>query len=145
MRRFLLYQFPAIVFAILIFVGSSFESLSVPEIGINWEDKIAHLIEYGIFGFLITRALYFYPKLQNSTKVFRLAITLALVYGITDELHQIFVPGRDASIMDWIADGVGVLIGGMLFRWWYPVERKVQHCLDQYQTEKEEITHPNKD
>lgn len=126
MRRFLLYQFPAIAFAILIFVISSIKTLSIPEMGIEWADKIAHLIEYGIFGFLVVRAFYFYPKLRNPTKVYLLAIILTLIYAAGDELHQSLVPGRYASVTDWIADGVGVLIGGMIFRWWHPLEQRVR-------------------
>ena len=42
-------------------------------------------------------------------------------YGITDEVHQWFVPGRFASVADWIADALGAavaLAAIAAWRWW---------------------------
>jgi VanZ family protein len=45
---------------------------------------------------------------------FFLIAAIASVYGITDEFHQSFVPGRDANIWDWLADTIGACIGAGL-------------------------------
>jgi VanZ family protein len=38
-----------------------------------------------------------------------LAVLLASLYGVSDEAHQAFVPGRSADAVDWLADTVGAL------------------------------------
>jgi VanZ family protein len=45
-----------------------------------------------------------------------LAILTASVYGITDEVHQAFVPLRESSWQDWLADTIGAVIGAMSWR-----------------------------
>jgi VanZ family protein len=47
-----------------------------------------------------------------------LALAIAAGYGIFDEFHQSFVPGRSADIRDWFADVSGALIGiGVCWLW----------------------------
>jgi VanZ family protein len=51
-------------------------------------------------------------------RVAALALAIAAAYGIFDELHQSFVPGRSADILDWFADVCGALIGiGACWLW----------------------------
>ena len=45
-----------------------------------------------------------------------LAIVTASVYGLTDEVHQAFVPLREASWQDWLADTMGAVIGAISWR-----------------------------
>jgi VanZ family protein len=45
-----------------------------------------------------------------------LAIVTASAYGITDEVHQFFVPFRESSWLDWLADTIGAAIGAMSWR-----------------------------
>ena len=44
-------------------------------------------------------------------------ITLTSIYGAVDELHQSYVPGRDASVFDWIADTLGACAAAVGFAW----------------------------
>ena len=60
-------------------------------------DKLAHA---GAFGLL---ALFF----RFATGRALLSVLLASLYGLSDELHQAGVPGRDADGLDWVADTVG--------------------------------------
>ncbi len=75
-----------------------------------------HLLEYAIFGYLIARAAKNSSawKLQAHFRIF--AVCLAVVYGLTDELHQYFVPGREVEFLDILADGTGAFLGQMVFR-----------------------------
>ncbi len=69
-------------------------------------DKLAHLVEYALLGFLLGRG----------TGRAALAFAVAALYGATDELHQAFVPGREASLFDWFADVLGAALGARLGR-----------------------------
>lgn len=77
-------------------------------------DYYAHAAAYAVLGFLLTRAL---ADGQLATMTLRLALiatVLGTLYGISDEFHQSFVPGRMATVSDVIADGVGALVGGLV-------------------------------
>lgn len=74
-------------------------------------DKIIHTLAYMPLGFL------FYMSLRASgAKNYLLAAAslLACTYGISDEIHQLFVPGRYASLGDVFADAVGALTGSLI-------------------------------
>jgi len=60
--------------------------------------------------------LLYFSFLKSGVKKYLLLISLvfAVIYGISDEVHQYFVPGRIASIGDVIADSFGALIGSIL-------------------------------
>ncbi|MCR4404686.1 MAG: VanZ family protein [Candidatus Acetothermia bacterium] len=71
-------------------------------------DKLWHFLEYLLFGLLAWKA--FNPR---DARGLGLALIIALAYAGSDELHQLFVPTRSASILDWGADSLGAL-GGLL-------------------------------
>ncbi len=114
--HFLRYQFPALAWMTIIFIQSSISYLEVPDIGFSAQDKAIHIVVYAILGWLLIRALLF----QSHEKIRKNAIWIALVigcfYGMTDEIHQAFVPGRFADAGDLIADFLGVFsISGLYF------------------------------
>ena len=86
-------------------------SRSYPQSLIVFEgmDLVLHFIEYGILGFL----LYEMFKNEKNAWMKRYARALsffcASVYGMTDEVHQHFVPTRCMSLMDWVMDTLGSL------------------------------------
>ncbi len=85
--------------------GDTLELPDYPQI-----DKIAHMV---IFGFLAVSAIFAFSSNYKKTYPFRVAIYATLFcvfYGITDEIHQIFVPNRFSSISDIVADGIGGLV-----------------------------------
>jgi len=78
-----------------------------PIIEIVPDTLILHMIEYAILSILLFRAF-----INSKTPTFRenaihLAIIVTILYGVTDEIHQHFVPGRVFSHLDVIANGVG--------------------------------------
>ncbi len=115
-KHFRLYWIPVISWAILIFLLSSISRFPKQLEPVFSVDKLAHTIEYAIFGFLLARG--FYNSLEiKFKKFFRiLAIICVIVYGITDEWHQSFVPFRTASPVDLLYDGIGGMIGQILYR-----------------------------
>lgn len=68
------------------------------------DDKLAHVALYTVLGAL----------LRAATGRTGWAIGLASAYGVTDEVHQAFVPGRQADPLDWAADTVGAALGALL-------------------------------
>jgi VanZ family protein len=76
--------------------------------------KLAHLSEYFIFGFLVSYVLQKRSALMSVRQI-SLAIPLGIIYAISDELHQSFVPSRTASAMDVLLDTIGFICGSVCF------------------------------
>ena len=68
-------------------------------------DKLGHLVLYGMLGATLSRA----RRLQAVP--YAALVLIGALYGASDEWHQSFVPGRQVSAFDWIADLVGVAVG----------------------------------
>jgi len=103
---------PPIFYAVLILIISSIPSLDL-NTGFSYQDKVAHLLEYSIFGVLIQRALQ-YGK-SGDFRWYLTGMGIGVIYGAFDEIHQIWVPGREAEIGDFAADFAGFIIGQGLF------------------------------
>lgn len=91
----------------LIFWLSDQPSIPLPQL-FEHQDKINHFGAYGVMAILAWRA-FRHQQLSN-TALFWLSVTYCSLYGISDEWHQSFVPGRDVSVVDWIADTLGACI-----------------------------------
>jgi len=80
-------------------------------------DKVVHFLVYGILAALWVRALLPGERVDARREV-RQALLLAVLvtgaWGVLDEVHQSFVPGRDASPGDALADTLGGLAGAVL-------------------------------
>lgn len=116
MRRFLLYIFPVVAYAGVIFLLSSQPTLPAP--GISHFDKVAHFTVYAGLGLLAARGMQGYGAQPGGAAVF--GAVLAAFYGASDELHQHFVPGRSADIWDLVADVLGGMTGALA---WYGLSR----------------------
>jgi VanZ family protein len=111
---------PALGWAAVIFVCSSLPGTAYPRTDVPAADKLVHLFLYGALGALCARALILRaarPEARLRLRLVLAAAALATAYGITDELHQLFVPFRSADWQDVIADAIGGLIGATLARW----------------------------
>lgn len=80
--------------------------------------SIAHFCEYTVFGALLANALRCHMPLRRACLV---AIACASLYGVSDEFHQLFVPGRMCDPVDWMVDTAGATLGSGIF---YAVQRK---------------------
>jgi VanZ family protein len=107
---------PALVWAALIFTFSSFSKLPAPPGALT--DKHAHLIVYGVFGALLVWGLTDRAPSRTTWRTVGTAVAVALVYGLSDEFHQSFVPGRDVSGLDVAADVIGAAIAAIGLRAW---------------------------
>ena len=102
---------PVVVWAAVIFAFSS-----VPDLGTGlgtWDlvlRKIAHACEFALLGALLLRAL----------RDERAAFAAGVLYAASDEVHQLFVPGRVGSPIDVAIDSAGVAVGILLWRRYRP-------------------------
>ena len=112
---------PALVWAGLIFALSAQADLTfLPDQGLNFVvAKLGHLTIFGVLALLLWRALAGTTRLRHPSPW---ALALTVLYAITDELHQAFVPGRNASILDVGIDAAGAMIAiaivGFVGAWW---------------------------
>jgi VanZ family protein len=115
-RSLLFYWAPVALFMAVIFIGSSIPDLQgIPG---GFSDKTAHGSEYAVLGLLMARALAG-PRWLSITWPYVVgAIVLSALYGVSDEVHQRFVPGRDYDVRDMMADATGASISaGSLWLW----------------------------
>lgn len=80
----------------------------------SYAPVIEHIIEYAVLGFLLSVAIKTRNEKMQRWAIFW-AIMMATIYGITDEIHQLFVPGRTASFFDALMNCIGAVMGS-LFR-----------------------------
>ena|SRR3972149_446745 len=103
LKRFLRWL-PAISIMIAIFGFSSIPSDEMPSFGL-WDlavKKGSHMLGYGVL------ALSYWYGLGYKKNSWRFAFLFAVLYAITDEFHQSFIPGRDPSWVDaFVVDNIG--------------------------------------
>jgi len=95
-----------LILAIEIFLYSTIKTTSGSATGLN----LALMYHFGIF-FIFSFFLFMTikGKKEIKTKYILIAILISIIYAITDEFHQLFVPGRVFSIKDILTDSLGSL------------------------------------
>lgn len=74
--------------------------------------KLAHFTEYLILGFLV---INMFTK-NNINNLYLISIILCIIYAISDEIHQIFIPGRACQLRDILIDSIGSITGIYLYK-----------------------------
>ncbi len=88
--------------------------------------KIAHMTEYGVLAVLWygTCKTVVAPGVQSRKRNSRITVTgkaygmawiLTVCYAVTDEIHQIFVPGRSGNLIDVVIDALGAFLALLIF------------------------------
>lgn len=107
---------PVLVYGALIFSLSSASDL--PDLPTGFSDKAAHMLLYCGLGFLLARALAGGLGRPVPLWVPPLVVLVAVAYGVSDEVHQFFVPRRQFDLLDLAADAAGAGLGaGVLWLW----------------------------
>lgn len=112
MPRFAGRWLPVLAWMVVIFFLSSLPR-PVPGSLAAVPDWVAHAVVYAILAFLLCRALASGRPLVLAHAL--LGAALCTLYGVTDEWHQSFVPGRDASAGDVLKDLAGALLGATAY------------------------------
>ena len=110
-RRRLAAWLPVGLWAGVIFVLSSIPGTRFPAVDLPHSDKLVHAMLYGVLGGLLLRALDGHRGREAAAAKVLLAVVLATVYGISDEIHQLWTPHRTADWRDVAADAVGATLG----------------------------------
>ena len=111
MRKFVAsfpYWVPTVLWMGVIFFLSTLPESATPGRGIL-SDKVCHAGEYFILAFLILFALQRTTRASFFTS-FWITLVWGIVYGLSDEIHQLYVPTRQFSVGDMAADACGVMV-----------------------------------
>lgn len=119
--RSALFRLPAVAYMAFIFYMSSGPVKSdtlhrVP-------DYVLHACGYALLYMLLHLACHEGLRLRAGRGSYWLPLLVTVLYGMSDEYHQSFVPSRDASFRDLLADAAGGLAGVVILRALMPVDR----------------------
>lgn len=110
------FRLPVLLLMALSFFLSSRSRLpAMPSF--SFADKVAHFCLFAVLAACWTP--WFFPGFRRAPgknvkarlRIMLACAALASLYGIVDEVHQYFVPGRSCDIFDWIADSLGAVLG----------------------------------
>ena len=85
--------------------------------------KSAHFCSYLLLGFLLMRALNLSGLV--GTELYMLTFLICVLYAISDETHQYFVPGRGPQVRDVFIDSVGAVFGITNYAVWGKIKDKI--------------------
>ena len=105
-----LYRLPVIVLCLFIFWQSSYPVI-ISEPLFPYDDKVLHFAVYALLAMLAARDLTAEKPFWSLAKIKTTAILFACLFGLSDEIHQAFVPSRCASAGDFLADCAGSISG----------------------------------
>jgi len=112
---FIRYWLPVLVYVTLIFTLSAQPYLKPPIRFPVMSDKIYHLGEYGVFGLLLSRAVRASLRVPLPIAAAMMTLALGVLIGAADETFQSFIPGRESSIYDLLADTIGVGLAQVVY------------------------------
>ncbi|MCK5330534.1 MAG: VanZ family protein [Candidatus Marinimicrobia bacterium] len=100
------YRYAMTAYVLLILLGSSIPADHIPESELFSLDKLLHIVEYSILGFL---AFMSFPN--RSLRKILIILIICMFFSAFDETWQSFIPGRQPDLLDFLADNLGIWIG----------------------------------
>ncbi len=117
---------PAIIITAGIFLVSNMSQANI-EYPFSMMDKLLHAAAFFIYGLTLGAAFYSFFHYKSDKTLRTWVFIWGAVYAILDEVHQAFVPGRNADILDWASDIVGISLSIIFFN---IIKRLVEKILD---------------
>jgi VanZ family protein len=111
---FVEFWLPVLAYVSLVYFASSIPRLQPPLHFVN-SDKLIHAGEYLVLGLLLARAMRASVRVGPPLFAAMMAIGLVVVVGSCDEFLQSFIPGRDSSLFDLLADTVGGALAQLVY------------------------------
>ncbi len=107
------YVLPVLLYSLAIYLISSLSDPPAPDFHLEWGDKINHAGAFGLMMLLAFRATrWLYPRHSLGAQIL-IGLAWCILYGLTDEIHQSFVPNRHCDPFDLLADTIGALLGAL--------------------------------
>jgi VanZ family protein len=107
--RIVIFKLPVLVYMALIFYSSS-GPITSPTLN-QIPDYYLHSLGYSLLCMLVFWALHEGLEASGGRWDYLIPILITILYGISDEFHQSFVPARDAELKDVFSDSAGALLG----------------------------------
>jgi VanZ family protein len=107
-----------VVYCALIFYLSSLPGDSMPDLPLS--DKFFHFFLYLGLGLLFTYLFYGLKFFTSRLKIVLITLAFIALYGLSDEIHQLFVVGRNFDVLDLFVDIIGGLSGCLIMSYLYP-------------------------
>lgn len=121
-KQFIYYRLPVIGFCVLIFWQSSYPGV-ISEPFFPHDDKVIHFIIYTVLSALTARALEKEALPWSIKHICLAAMAFSIIFGLSDEIHQAFVPSRCASFFDFLADCGGSMAGSLFMAGYFSKAR----------------------
>lgn len=115
-RRRIKFWFPVFICMGLIFFASSIRKENIVFL-FSFQDVVFHTLAYLILAVFFARALKNTNSNIAALQILIFTVAFGVAYGLSDEFHQSFVPGRSVSGFDVFMDGAGSVFGGLLYQW----------------------------
>ena len=104
---------PLTVYWIILFILTTYPSRSLPTLATS--DKLKHFVAYMILTLLLRLAFHFHTTMKQRFRTeLPVVIGIIVFYGLFDEIHQYFIPGRYFELLDLAANYIGLLVGIVL-------------------------------
>ncbi len=113
--RIISLWFVVLAWMAFIFFVSSAPGSAIPFIFAH-QDIPFHLITYALLAYFFIRALRNSSRGLLHLHLILITVIFCVIYGASDEFHQLFVPGRSASGFDLLIDGMGSVFGSLAYR-----------------------------
>ena len=106
---FIQFQLPAIAWCMFIFIASSIPMAKLPSLE-NYSDKFVHAGVFFILAWLMHVALFHQSFRMLSRYSLMITVLFVMMFGVLDEFHQSFTPGRSVDPFDVVADTFGAVM-----------------------------------
>lgn len=117
---------PFVFVALTIFFLSSQSHLPVVSV-IEFQDKIMHFLAFFGLGYTMIR-ICFYKRVSKLNSIV-ITIGVCTIYGLSDEIHQTFVPNRVFDWADLFADFLGCATASLFASHFYRLDIKLKRAI----------------
>ncbi len=117
-ERFLRLWLPVLAWGALIAGLTSIPGTALPKMPFSHFDLLVHAGLYSVLGFFLQRLAVLAGRDRTPCAAWPMIYAVGQLYGLLDELHQIWIPFRSFAWFDAAADGLGVLLGIAVFCIW---------------------------